>query len=42
LSVERVAINVDNASIPDNGGNLPHDVVITKDGSAVPILQTFR
>jgi len=33
LTVERVAINVDDARIPDNEGNQPIDAVIFKDGA---------
>jgi pyroglutamyl-peptidase len=32
ITIERVAINVDDASIPDNEGNLPKDQVIFEDG----------
>ena len=34
VSVERVAINLDDARIPDNGGNQPVDQAIVKDGPA--------
>lgn len=34
ISIERVAINVDDASIPDNEGNQPMDKPIFEDGSA--------
>lgn len=34
VSVERVAINVDDARIPDNGGNRPVDQAIVKEGPA--------
>lgn len=32
ITIERVAINIDDASIPDNEGNLPKDQVIFEDG----------
>jgi len=32
ITIERVAINIDDASIPDNEGNLPKDQIIFKDG----------
>lgn len=32
ISIERVAINIDDARIPDNAGNQPIDEVIFKDG----------
>lgn len=34
ISVERVAINIDDAGIPDNDGNQPIDKVIFEDGPA--------
>ncbi len=34
VSVERVAINLDDARIPDNGGNQPVDQAIVRDGPA--------
>jgi len=34
VSVERIAINLDDARIPDNGGNQPVDQAIVKDGPA--------
>lgn len=34
LSIERVAVNVDDASIPDNAGNQPIDRAIRPDGPA--------
>lgn len=42
ITIERVAINVDDASIPDNKGNTPIDKIIQKDGensyfSSLPI-----
>jgi len=32
ITIERAAINIDDASIPDNEGNLPKDQVIFEDG----------
>lgn len=34
ISIERVAININDASIPDNEGNMPIDEVIFEDGDA--------
>jgi len=34
ISIERVAINIDDASIPDNQGNQPKDQPIVQDGKA--------
>ncbi len=34
ISVERIAINIDDARIPDNAGNQPIDEAVVKDGPA--------